>query len=261
MRRALAGLLACLIAQPALADISFVGGAVGESVGNTDVTVTLPGGLQTNDLLLFTFCIADADNVNLDLVMVSSGWSEIADQFGNGTEDANMASWVKYHNGTDTTVVGEGSTGGTDTAIGGVVMAFRGVALTGDGGPFDVTPTGTSGASGNLDPLSVDWVTEGTWVVIAGCKAGATFTDTDTYTFPSGYTTNAINAAELDTADVNVGMGYNSSPADPENPGVMTPSVGGTGWTALTLPLREAPPPPACTAGLNMTLLGVGGCP
>jgi hypothetical protein len=53
-------------------------------------------------------------------------------------------------------------------------------------------------------------------------------------------------------------MGYNSSPADPENPGAFTAANIGTAannsWCAVTMSLKEAPP----VLTKNLAALGVG---
>lgn len=223
--------------------ISFVGGATAVSVGNTDVSVSLTaltGGSDSapsnGDLIIFAYNIADADNVDLNLACNTVGFAEIADLFGNGTQDANLGVYWKIHDG-DTSVVGEGSLGGTDTAIQGVVMVFRGVD---QGTPFDVTSTTATGTTtGDPDPPSIDWVTAGAWTVIVGSDAHAANVN-GTFTGPTNYTTNFQTIGNQDTADGIIGMGYRTNPADPENPGLITTGTTATGWCAVTMALRPA---------------------
>lgn len=223
--------------------ISYVGGATATSAGNTDVSVSLTaltGGSDSapsnGDLIIFAYNIADADNADLDLACNTAGFAEIADLFGNGTNDANLGVFWKIHNG-DTAVVGEGSLGGTDTAIQGVAMVFRGVNTT---TPFDVASTTNQGTTGgNPDPPSIDWSTAGAWVVIVGANAHTANTD-GTFTAPTNYTTDFLTVGNQDTADGIIGMGYRTNPADPENPGAMTSSATATGWCAVTMALRPS---------------------
>jgi len=123
----------------------------------------------------------------------------------------------------DTTAVVDG-VGGTNNAVAAVCMVFRGVDTT---TPMDVTPP-TPTATGNSNhpnPPSIDYLDAAAWVVIVGGSAHVQDTTSVTYTFPTGYTTNALEIAEIDNRDVTVGMGYDDTPAaDPEDPGVMTMS-------------------------------------
>lgn len=223
--------------------ISFVGGNTGVSVGNTDVSVdltALTGGSDSSpsngDLIIFAYNIADADNADLDLACNTVGFTEVADLFGNGTQDANLGVYWKIHDG-DTAVVGEGSLGGTDTSVQGVVMVFRGVD---QGTPLDVTTTTATGTTGgNPNPPSIDWVTTGAWTVIVGSNAHAANVN-GTFTAPTNYTTNFKTVGNQDTADGIIGMGYRTNPADPEDPGAMTSSATATGWCAATLALRPS---------------------
>ena len=227
--------------------ISYVGGATASSAGNTDVSVdltALTGGSDSSpsngDLVIFAFNIADADNVDLNLVCNTADFAEIADLFGNGTQDANLGVFWKIMGATpDTAVVGEGSTGGTDTSILAAVMVFRGVDQT---TPFDVAATTATGTTGGLpDPPSIDWSTAGAWTVVVGANAHAAGSG-GAFTAPTNYTTDFLTIGDVnDTADGIIGMGYNSSPSDPENPGQFADNVAATGWCAVTMALRPAP--------------------
>lgn len=220
MRRLLAALAFCLLANPAFADISFVGGATASSAGNTDVSVSLTalaGGSDsapsTGDLIIFAYNIADADNVDLNMTCNTTGFTEIANLLGNGTQDANLGVYWKFHDG-DTAVVGEGSLGGTDTSILAAVMVFRGVASAAQGGPFDVTSTTATGTTGGLpDPPSINTSGgAGIWTVIAGGNAHVAGSG-GVFTGPTNYTTDFLSIGNIDdTADGITGMGYRTNP-------------------------------------------------
>jgi hypothetical protein len=218
--------------------ISFIANAFSSAANGGAVTVTLPGGMATNDLIMVAAACGDDDNLDHDIVLTTAGYTEVADLFGNGTQDANLGVFYKYHNGTDTTVVMT-AVGGTDAANGTVVSVFRGVALAADGGPFTVTSatvTGTTG--GNPDPPSLDHPgTAGTWTVIAIATASLAG---GFYTFPTGYDVNGVEATAADTTDITVAMSSNGSPADPENPAAVTFGGTGTGWAAVTMALKPA---------------------
>ncbi len=232
--------------EKAYAAISFVGSAENSSSPNNDTTVTLSGmGLQEGDLVIVSGAIGD-DGGDHNVVINTAGYTEINDLFADDTDDINLAVWWKIMTSTpDTSVVVEGSTGGTDSSLAVVVMAFRGVDQS---TPFDVTSTvATKNNTMHPDPASIDHNNpSGLWTVISGASVHI-LGGAGTYTFPTGYTTNAIDRGHDDSDnDVTVGMGYRSSGiSDPEDPGTMTHSgvdLITTAEAAFTMALRPALP-------------------
>jgi len=224
--------------------ISFIGSAEGSSSPNTDTTVDLSGiSMAQNDLVIVAQAIGDNDNTALNLTMVSTGWTELFTDIDNTADDQDvyLGIWYKFMGATpDSSAVVDGL-GGTDAASAAIAMVFRGVDTT---TPFDVTTTTATGTNTmHPNPPSIDHLNPtGLWTVIVGAS-GHTIGGTGTYTFPTGYTTNAIDRGHDDTSDVTVGMGYKTTPADPEDPGVMTHS--GTdsasyAWIAATMALRPS---------------------
>lgn len=229
------------------ATISFVNSTSNNTNNSGDVTLTLSGlGLQKDDLVIAVYSIADNDNVDFNMVETGGTWTEVADLFSNNTYDANLGVYYKKMGATpDSSVTFSGASAGGDTDTSAVAMIFRGVDTT---TPMDVTPPATITGLNTMhpDPPSLDHNNPtGVWTVIAG--AGATGNSGDrTITFPSGYTTNPVQRSANDSSDGVVGMGYNTSPSDPENPNMMT--VSGTdstsyAWAAVTLALRPAADP------------------
>ena len=228
--------------------ISFVGSAANSAPNGQAVTTTLPGSMAVDDLILAYF--GEGDIVDRTPAMTTAGYTGVAELYSNGGSwDVNANVFYKYHNGSDTTAVSAAlGDAGTSNCL--ILMVFRGVALAVDGGPFDVTTTTATGIIVlDPDPPSINWVTAGTWVVIAGgASSGAD--GAGTYTFPSGYTTDAVQRGQVDTEDHTCGMGYNSAPADPEDPGAMSHSgstTAGTSWVAYTMALKPAPAGAAVT--------------
>lgn len=268
-QRTLASVLAVLLlAAPAAADISFIGSACNSASPNGTFSVTLPGGLQADDLIICAFAVGDSPGADTDLS--ATGYTEMADQAQTAdTNDTEMWTGYRFFVGGDTAC----PTSGTFTAIGGTnasntacVMVFRGVATVAQGGPFDGAGAGANGQdSSNANPGSADHsAAAGNWAFIAG-STGHTGGATAAYTAPTNYTTNFAQDPHDDTVDVLIGVGYREDAiADPEDPGAMTAANIGTAannsWLAITAILKAAPAV-TCTAGLNMTLLGVGGCP
>ena len=235
--------------------ISYVDQVVNSSSPTADATLTYPGTLAIDDLLILAVGVGDNDNVNIDMavttrIQVGTGWTLIpeSDIHVNGaTSDTDLGVYYKYYAGADSSVVVNGaSSGGSDSSHACVLKAFRGVKLEADGGPFDVTPVAASSTTGTAaDPGSIDTTgTAGIWVVIAGAIAH-TAGSAVTMTMPTNYTSNPAFRSHNDTTDVTVGMGHRSDPGDPENPGTMTLSstTGATGWAALTMALSQSVPP------------------
>lgn len=222
------------------AAISFIGSAENSAINGGDVTLTLPA-MLADDLVIVSYGIGiTTDQV---MAMVTAGYTKVADLYANDTFDTNLGVFWKVMGATpDTTAIVDGL-GGLNAAVAAVAMVFRDVDTT---TPMDVTPTTATGIDTfHPDPPSIDHANPaGVWTVIAGASghdtAGA---GSGVYTFPTGYTVNAIDRAADDTNDVTVGMGYNTAPADPEDPGVMThDSVDNVAysWAAATLALRPA---------------------
>jgi hypothetical protein len=225
--------------------IEFVGSAEGSAVNGANVTLTLPTA-QQNDLVIVAYAIGDNDSVDQNMAMVTADYNEVADLFSDETAlDLNLGVFWKVMGATpDTTAVVDGALSGlsgADAAVAAVAMVFRGVDTT---TPMDVAATTDTGIDTmHPNPPSINHNNpSGVWTVIVGASAH-TLGAAGTYTFPTGYTTNKLEDGENDTSDVTVGMGYNTGPSDPEDPGVMTHS--GTDnvaycWAAVTMALRPA---------------------
>ncbi len=207
-----------------------------------DATLTFPSLLE-GDLVIIGHQIPDDDS-NHDLTLSDmTDWNEVADLYANDSDDAQLAVYWKVMGATpdaSATLVGAGASH-TDTDTSGVCMVFRGVDTT---TPMDVTPTNATGINTmHPNPPSIDHNNpSGVWTVIIGANA-ETLGTTGSYTFPTGYTTNTVEDRASDSTDGTVGISYNNSPSDPEDPDTMTHS--GTdstarSWAAVTMALRPA---------------------
>jgi hypothetical protein len=239
-------LILALVLQPqAMAVNSFIGSAVNSSNNGGNVVITLPS-LVANDLII----VAYVSSGIADLDMMANDGAELADLYADDTSaDANLGVYFKIATGSETTITVTGSGVGQDSTCA-AAMVFRGVDTV---TPFDVTSTTATGINTmHPDPPTIDWSSAGTWVVIAGASAYV-ITGSGTHTFPTGYTVNGATIGQNDTRDCTVGLGYNSAPSDPEDPGVMTNS--GTdstsfSWAAVTMALR-----PAATGAAQIILI------
>lgn len=226
--------------------IEYVGKAVTSSSPNTGMTLTLPGSLAENDLIIIAAAVGDTTN-NALAAPTEGGYTDVigATIYSNDVNDVNLNVFYKYHNGTDTTATFV-AVGGTNASNVAECMVFRGVCLLGEGGPFSTAAVQASGInSSNAAPGSIA-TRNGDCVVIIGAT-GHTGGATATYTNPANYTTNAAVRAHNDTIDVLVGMGYRlSGYSNPEAPGVFTAATIGTAadnaWAAITLALKAAGP-------------------
>lgn len=223
--------------------ISFVGSAVGSSSPNTTTTITLPT-LQADDLIVIAAAVGDTANNGIP---APTGYSRVpgvaATLYANDLNDTNLDLYYKIAVAGDSgATVTLAATGGTNASNAGIAMVFRGVDTT---TPFDVNATTATGIStSNADPPSIDHLNPAGVLTVIAASTGHTGTATATFTFPSGYTTNAAQRAHNDTIDVLVGMGYRTNPADPENPPAFSASGIGTAadnaWAAVTMALRPA---------------------
>ncbi len=246
-------MLYAIVPIRAEAAISLVGSTENSSTPNTDTTVDLTAitGLRAGDLLFVSAGIGDNDGVDLNMTVNTAGYTKVVDLLSDDTQDTNLGVWWKIMGASpDSSVVVEGSLGGTDSSLAVVVMAFRGMGST---TPMDVASTTATGIDiFSPNPPSINHNNpSGVWTVIAGAS-GHTLAGAGTYTFPTGYTVNAIDRGHDDTvSDITVGMGYRSSGvSDPEDPGVMTHSGTNTtnfSWAAATFALRPATAPTVTT--------------
>lgn len=224
--------------------ISFIGRISSGQPNAGAVTLTLPGGMAVDDLILVMHCDGDTTD-NAMPTPTTAGYTDVgaSEQYADGsTNDSNSRGWYKYHNGTDTNCVLASPGGGTNSGTSGALIVFRGVATAAQGGPFStaaVKATGTGNA--NPDNPSIATTTDDAVVLmvsVAMALAG-------TFTAPTNYTSNAeLGTAGADTVDGKAAMAYRlSGYSNPEDPAAWACSGSGAGdaWTAITLALKVAP--------------------
>jgi hypothetical protein len=241
--------------------ISRIGGTTGGAANAGSITLTLPGSMAVDDLIIVAYGVADDDFTQPTLAITTAGYTELTSSTlsvdGGTAGDGNLAVFYKFHNGSDTNCVTTAAGTGTDSSTAAALQVFRGVATVAQGGPLEVAIQVASGASGgDPNPPSVSGFTEATSaVVIAGMVAVAT--TPLTLTAPTNYTTNALNGTGTDAFAASTALAYRLSGAsDPEDPGVFTDSGTGAGWCAATMVLKAAPvattlPPSTSTVKLQ----------
>jgi len=238
--------------------ISRIGGTTGNAINAGSITLTLPGAMAVNDLIIVAYGVGDDDFTEPTLAMTTAGYTEVTASTlsadGGTAGDGNLAVFYKYHNGSDTNAVTTAAGTGADSSTAAALQVFRGVATVADGGPFDVTSTTATGTSGgDPNPPSISGFTEATSAVVVACSLGNSAALT--LTAPTNYTTFALNAVGNDTFDASVGLAYRlTGAADPEDPGVFTDNGAGAAWCAVTMALKAALP--ALGAGRLFVLSG-----
>lgn len=212
MRRLLTTLLVLVLANPAQAAITYVGGQAGTFAGTTStqtITFSLTNGSAStpaaNDLVIVTFAVASAAG-NLTLDIETTGAvdytlieSELWADFG---VDTNLRVAYRFMPGTpETQFRFAGGSLNTANAACWSVHVFRGVDST---TPLDVAATtATATQTRVVDPPSITPTTDGAWILVTGAGAGATG---GTYT-TSGLTDFRANT-QVDTNDCLLGAGY-----------------------------------------------------
>jgi hypothetical protein len=172
--------------------ISFVGSMVPVGANNGgNVTLTFTGAsglinaagaqaaLQQGDVVVCVY--AASGTADLAMSTSSTGWTELAEAYANGTVDTNLAVYYKVMGATpDTGFVAVGPTGNNNATIA-TAFAFRGV----DSSVLDIafsghSATGTTSTRPNAPAITP--VTAGAWIFVAGAGstaavAGAAFTN------------------------------------------------------------------------------------
>jgi hypothetical protein len=239
--------------------ISYVGGTSNSAVNGGDVDLTLPAMVQ-NDLVIVAYHEngfgGGGPNIDLDMAMVTAGYTQVADLFISTSYYMNFGVFYKFMGASpDATAVVDGHGGAVD-GVAAAAQVFRGVKLVADGGPFDVAAT-TAAVGGTMhpNPPSINPGNAGACLVCAigsGHSQGA-----QAYTFPAGYTDNAQQATADDTTDSSAGLAHRLSGwSDPEDLGTIF--LGGTdnsayAWGACMMALA-----PASTGQLHINTMLIG---
>jgi len=222
---------------------TYVGGktlAIAGTTSDTTISLTdLTGGLASapaeNDLVLVGFGIGTTVG-DLDVLMTTSGYTEIADIFGDDDNDTNFAVFRKFMTATPDTDVTVGPTGSVARAGGVVIRVWRGVNQT---TPMDVAATTATGANtGRPTPAAITPTTSGTVIDVFGAAAS----DTGAAAFTTSDLSNFISVWSDDSVDVVVGAGnfdWTSGTFTPAQWGGSTTAVADS-WAAVTIALRPA---------------------
>jgi hypothetical protein len=215
--------------------------------GSTNVTLTLPAGMQQDDVVyVFT-----GDARVHALSTSSTGWTDLGQEYG--ATYISLAAFRKVMGASpDTTFVLD-----ADLAIplGAIGIALRGVHAT----PEDATMVQSNSAAAAPDNGSITTANDGALVIAVAAGGGAGDTSDASVTAPTGYSNQVDANADLSTWALTLAFATKSvAVAGAENP-----AAWGT-WTApinacmLTLAVRPAAGGAPSGSAQNMLLLGVG---
>ncbi len=212
--------------------ISLVGTASSSAVNGGDVTVTLPVGTTQGDVVYAAYVQIGAD---LDMSMVTSGYTELADLFSDDDLDTNLGVFRKVMGlpaDTEAVFNGDGTAG---SHVAGAVIVLRGVDAT----PEDaVTTTATGTNSPNANSPSITTVTNGAWVITIGGSEGFSLTA------PGSPPTNYSNAVTLAAGSKSLIMMATReiAVAGAEDPGNWNPTgdTASDSWAAVTIAVRPS---------------------
>lgn len=214
--------------------LSLRGSATGHGESAAAVTVNLPGGTTTDDVVIVGWSVESTSDLNLSLT--TSGYTELADLYADDTDDTNLGVYRKIMGGTpDSTVVGPNVGNGSKAMV---VHVWTGADTT---TPEDATTTTATGIDTQYpDPASITTATDNAVVVVV---AGNPSQD-DTVTAPSGYTNSIAVASTTGGADCSAYMASKAvASAGAENPGAWG-AMGGADatwcWAAATVAIRPA---------------------
>lgn len=181
---------------------------VAESTAAADPTITHPGGIAQNDVVIFA--VHTDETSNQDLSMITTGYTELADVYANDNFDTNLGVFRKIMGATpDSSAQAE-----TGSATGlAVEHVWTGADTT---TPEDATTTTVTKTNGSrADPPAITTVTADA-VVIAICSSA--YQQTGTLSEPTGYS-NLVDVGESVTGHVMMASKAKASPGA-EDPGI-----------------------------------------
>lgn len=220
--------------------LSFVGSSIGNANNGGAISLTLPGGIATNDVVYATEGIPNSGQPDLDVTISSSGYTELADLFGDDNGETNMGIYRKVMGGTPDSTVEFPAQGTADSGNAAACHVWRGADTT---TPEDVAiSTATGGNTAIANPPSIDWSTSGVVTLAMGAnvhQSGPTVAASG----PTGYENTAEDTGN-DGVDSTVAISSKSDPSDPEDPGVFSyanlTDNAAYSWCAATIAIRPA---------------------
>jgi hypothetical protein len=183
--------------------ISYVGGKTATitsslstttSVSLTDLTGGSNSSPSQNDIVIVGYSIGSA--VSRTAQFSISGYTTLASLTVADTYDGNLGVFYKIMSASPDTTVTIPATGlvGDSGAV--TIQVFRNVDTAANGR--------------RPDPIAITVITENAWIVVIGGSSHVAGS-TETFTAPTGYTTNFLTLATNETVDTTIGSGYRST--------------------------------------------------
>lgn len=221
--------------------ITLVGTAEGQATNGAAISLTLPGGIAQNDLVVV---YESHDGAALSGMSTAGYTTNLTDTAGS----INQAVYWKFM-GASPDATAALNTGTNSRGHGAIAFVLRGVDTS---TPIDATTTTASATSTNPDPASITTVTNGAWVLACAASLVA---DTSV-TAPSGYSNQTDIDSNALTADVTIGVASKEiTTAGAENPASWT-TWSSAAWKTATVALRPSTSV-ATVYGFNMPMLGM----
>lgn len=209
--------------------ITFFNSATGTNLAGSDLTITLPGSMEENDLVIVASCGFRGDASSA--VISTAGYTTVF----NSNMDSNARISVKYKlmGASPDASVTIGDTTDSTMGLAGVALVFRGVdPVT----PLDVASV-TNNAGLSLDPEAITPSSNDCCIVAVVCESkDGTVTNPGTIT---NYTTVFVNANDTGN-DALVATAYRiltGGASSSENPGAWSNSIS-TEVGQVTMALR-----------------------
>lgn len=203
-----------------------------------DVTVDLPAGIAENDVVVGGYG-EGGDGNNYDMDAVTSGYTELADLYGNDNNDANFGAYWKAMGATPDSEVTFNGHGDSFVNLSATVHVWTGADTT---DPIDATTTTTTGTNGAaVDSPSITTQTDGAVVISIGTHTQLAPGE------PSGAPTNYGNLVDIRSpgsgiVTTTMMASREISSAGAENPGAFPDSAGGStsAMCAATIAIKPA---------------------
>jgi len=192
-----------------------------------------------DDVVYVGYSIGSSSDADRDVTIVTSGYTELADLFSNGSsQESNLGVFRKVMGATPDTALQVGPTGNNAFAGAVQVEVWSGVDTT---TPEDVTTTTATGSGTDRpNPPSITPTTADAVVTVFGSGAsgtGAAFTQS------GSELTNFLSTNSADSTDATIGGGHFEWTSGAFDPVVWTggANLGTNAWCAACVALRPAP--------------------
>ncbi len=213
-----------------MANPTFIGSAVATAINGGTATVTLPAGMQQDDIVVVFHGIPG----NVVPAAAPSGYTSITTATPGGVAASAMRASYKFMGAIPDTTVACAGTGSAQDVTCAEVKVWRGVDTT---TPLDVAATTATGTTGAPDPAPIT-PTSADCAIVIGAVSSVDDSTPGTVTNYTSPTPSTANATDTNPATVAAAYRLLSGGAGAsENPGAWS-SWTTSKWAAITIALR-----------------------